>query len=297
MAIATAALLTLIQVGLPEPARSYHQIDDPFCTGTVIRDYSAPLAALPKVRELPASGRLPFAPRGLWLGGGEANVIRAGDSIQFRFLNRGPARAEARLGWYVTSRLVQVDRSGRAVRVAKRKRQRIGLIHKIEKQLFGFARSPRPGLYRFDIAFRDRTGELLGRYHAYYGVVRRRLAVRLHLKGNLFRPGDVIYGRVENRGTEWLFYGEPNSIERYDGTDWVRLNLRRAFSMIGILGPPGTVGRCTSNFRVPTDFAPGHYRMVKQVSYSDRRGLVRGRGGLSRAGRPLTLTAEFEVVP
>lgn len=148
----------------------------------------------------------------------------------------------------------------------------------------GFARSPGPGLYRYDLVFRNRSGRLLGRLHDYYRVVRRNPEIHLALNGSSFSAGETVRAKVEDPGTEWASYGADFGIERFDGAAWVPIDWeavfghRAAFILIGYRSRPGTAGECVSGFTVPETMEPGLYRTTKPVDRSE-------------------LSAEFTIVP
>lgn len=85
-----AAVFALLAT-LPAVAPATEAVPE-FCTATVLRDYTAPLARLPKLRRPAQSGRLPFGPTRLSfhaLGdfgearGAEGGLVRTGEGIHY----------------------------------------------------------------------------------------------------------------------------------------------------------------------------------------------------------------------
>ncbi len=160
------AVAGIVGVGAsPAAPLALAETSEEFCTPRVINDYEAPLAALPKVREPPKSGRLPFGPRRLYFRavadlGVASDVIVEGDGIEYRFGLDGSSFGPKRIGWEVESRLVLINATGKAIRVVRRKRERVGLLsvasggEPAKPREIGFDESPVPGLYRYDLAFR-----------------------------------------------------------------------------------------------------------------------------------------------
>lgn len=265
---------------------------DQFCVPTVLRDYEAPLEALPKVREPPRSGRLPFGPARLRFGAvtdrlqGEALLTEA-QGIEFRFWLTGAELGAKDLDWDVTSRLVRVDREGNERPWPRRKVEHLGRLAVGRSYEIGFGRSGYHGLYRYDLVFRDRAGQVLGRYHRYYVVASPNWNTQLVLNGTSFRRGDGVSAQIQNPGPYRLSYGLSFSIDRKEGERWVAVPLNTlfgegfAFPALGLILGPGEADGCSAGFTVPAAMEPGLYRIVKIVS----------TGGLT------TLGAEFTIEP
>ena len=167
------------------------------------------------------------------------------------------------LGWTVESRLVRINGRGRSLRLANSSSERFGLLKAAgrgslrSREVGGFARAPGPGLYRYDLAFRNQRGRLLGRFHDYYLVVRRNPEIRLALDGSSFSAGESVSAKVEDPGTECVFYGEDFGIDRFDGASWSPIDWEQVFGhraisgLVGYFSAPGTAGQCVSGFTVP----------------------------------------------
>jgi Big-like domain-containing protein len=292
---ALAGLILLGVLGLLSPPQSVAAVyppHDPFCRGLVLRDYAAPINNLPQVRQPSLSGKLPFGPSRLSFLPPSESVVLAGDSIVYRVGLEGSPDRPQTIDWSIASRLIRVDSDGRYLRVAKRSQHHLGLLRADRIRSIGFSRSPGPGFYRFDISFEDRHGRVLGRYQDYFRVIRRSINVRLRLNGTAFQAGDRLLARIENFGAERLSYGLSYSIQRFDGARWTPVDLKDlfypplGFPAIALTNPPGVSSAC-SVFPVPSGLEPGHYRVVKSVSY--------GRVP-SPSHRTLNVTAEFDIL-
>jgi len=112
------------------------------------------------------------------------------------------------------------------------------------------------------------------------------LRVRLGSNHSSYDRGDVVYARVENRGTQQIFDLPEYQIERQVEERWQRvgpIGLRWPRSPPPIL----TSGRARCfNFRIPRSASAGRYRVVKQTEFNS------GEAGEYAS---VTLTREFEV--
>jgi hypothetical protein len=287
--IAVVGAACLVQAS---PAGASGLPADQFCVPAVLRDYEAPLEALPKVREPPRSGRLPFGPARLRFapvaGQSEADALATeAEGIEFRFSLSGAELGPKDLDWDVTSRLMRVDRAGNELPSQRRKVEHLGRLAVGRSYEVGFGRAGSHGLYRYDLVFRDRAGGLLGRFHRYYVVVSPNWNTQLVLNGTSFRPGDEVRSQIQNPGPYRLSYGLAFSIDRKEGDRWVGVPLATlfgegfAFPALGLNLGPGEADGCSAGFAVPESMEPGLYRIVKVVS----------TGGLT------TLGAEFTIEP
>jgi hypothetical protein len=265
---------------------------DQFCVPTVLRDYEAPLESLPKVREPPRSGRLPFGPARLSFRAvadqPEADALATeAEGIKFQFWLTGAELGPKDLDWDVTSRLARVDRAGNVLPRPRLKVEHLGRLAVGRGYEIGFGRAGSHGLYRYDLVFRDPAGDVLGRFHRYYVVVSPNWNTQLVLNGTTFRPGDGVSAQIQNPGPYRLSYGLSFTIDRKEGDRWVGVPLATlfgesfAFPALGPILGPGEADGCSAGFTVPERMEPGLYRIVKVVS----------TGGLT------TLGAEFTIEP
>lgn len=252
------------------------------------RDYEQPLSGLPEIRRMPESGRLPFGPPALELyeTAMHGNVIVGQGSFGYDFVTRSHTR-NLPLGWTVGAEMSLLTQRGGVKRVVDRGRVWIEKVDNAKQPGISLETPEKPGFYRFDIWFEDKGGAFLGRFGEYVRVVEPRLDVRLGINGRSFRAGETVLTRVNNLGTEPVLYGAGFSVERFEGSAWLRppeIDLGPWPLYLGLAGPGGR-GRC-SGFEIPADLPAGRYRVVKEV------GLERT---WPRAGRSLDLTAWFDV--
>lgn len=273
LSVAVTAIVVAISLATPGFAAASHRLKEPFCKSRVLRDFEAPLRRLPEVRE--PGGWLPFAPRKISLFAKSESVVIGGDPIEYGFELPGIVTEGRRLDWDVVSRLVRIDRRGRDIEVVKAQRRHVGPIELVYRVELGFKRSPRPGLYRYDISFASGDGTPLGEYRAHYVVVRRDLEIRLRLNATSFRPGDRILAKIENFRASGYGYGLDYWIQRRDGADWEPVSFeelfghRVRFPRVRRGTGAGMSGPCSASLTVPETMAPGRYRLVKQISWRE----------------------------
>lgn len=300
--VATAVVAVAALAALPASASALGGSTDPFCAPQTLFDYEAPLAGMPDVRELPKGGKLPFGPARVGFyrkNPSQDSLIAEGEPIEYEFSLDGAAHGPMFVDWTVESRLVRVDRTGRSLRLTKRRRQLVGALEVVTDggervvRPIGFGRSPEPGLYRYDLVFRNRKGNLLGHYHHHYRVVRDVRDVRLALNAATYRPGSAVLVQVRNYGPQVIFYGVGFRIERHlDYIDaWALIDNEEVFGRrlfviaIGLGLRPGTSDKCYTGFTVPAKMTPGLYRIVKDIDVGEEE------------PREETVSAEFTVEP
>jgi hypothetical protein len=212
-----------------------------------------------------------------------SNVLAGGGRGGFRIEARAASR-RMHFGWDVTLRAFRVKGQGAngPLRLPNR-RVRLGDIEDLaSKPIEVWTRVPQqPAFYRLDIEIRDLAGNLLSDYSEYLRVLRSFVKARLTLNSHTFDPGDVIFARVENAGSTDLVYGAELAAEAPDGNGgWSNVpgtptSWPQYAEMIG----GGAAGSC-ERLRLPTDLAPGGYRISKHAT---------------AASRSLTLRATFQV--
>lgn len=269
-----------------------------FCETGIVHNYLKPLERMPEVRQAPVDQHLPFGPFRVFLGHTNRVPLQVGSGELGFHLSYSPFHLHKhfspRLDWLVTAQLTRVDRRGRSIEL-------LGRIKKQVKRLRSSDDRPRdtlhfsfevsnPALYRVEIAFRGRSKEMLARYGEYIRVLRPRFDAQLALDRSSFRPGEVVSPRLENYGTESLFYGLDYSIESYDGVSWTPAPIKASgiVPAIGLGTGPGGAASCW-NFRIPMDAPPGLYRFVREVEHA--------AGLFGHRGEPIALTAEFDIAP
>ncbi len=191
------------------------------------------------------------------------------------------------LGWTLRARMFAASRSGEIGREVDHEELKVRTISAADEVKLYLDPHRRPGFYRYDLEILDDAGKLLGAYSRYLKVFGRPFwKVKLGLNGHRFRPGQLVLSRIENLGTEQVMYGEEFRVQRFEEGSWESVsNGRQGWQLwLGMLGP-GASGSCTS-FRIPRDFEPGLYRILKEV----------GPEPWPRGKRSYYLTAPFEVV-
>lgn len=262
-----------------------------FCETSQVHNYEKPLEGMPPVRPSPETQKLPFGPGNIFFGSRGPGPLAIGSeevgySLDYTRIATHPSGK--RLDWLVIAKLDQVDAEGHVQkRVAF---DQVNGLRFPSKHTLAFPLSARPALYRLEVVFRDGSGQRLGRYGEYVRVMRSRPEAHLVLSQSAFRPGELVAPRLENKGTDRLFYGLGYSIEEFDGTGWSRASISPtgAVLLIGLWSGPGEAASCW-RFVVPTDAAPGKYRFVLSVDAY--------RGAAREHSEKLALSSEFEILP
>lgn len=241
-----------------------------FCKQRIVHDYLEPLRQMPQLHEVPSSGHLPFAPARVSVAVLDGGLRVGKGLIGFRFDDEGTGRR--RLGWTVDSSLMRVSRAGDVKATMQSKTVRLGT--EIVDDISGtrFFVSGRPAFYRVDLVIRTGHGRVLGRYGAYFRVAGVRSQSRVALSAEVLAPGQTLFARVENLGTEFILPQSLFRIERAGEAGWTEV----ATAPIPGLKPRirsvlfgGEASRCVQ-YQLPPDFAPGAYRVSDQVSLSRR---------------------------
>jgi hypothetical protein len=263
---------------------------DALCQRGVVHDYEKPLKRLPSLRSVPTSEHLPFAPRNLFFYRvGRGALLLGGGEVGYSLYLESAAQPGGRaIGWLVTAKLSEIDLRGH--KVARSRWRRLRVLESPYSQRLAFRVSKEPALYRLEIVFRAKSGKKLARYGEYFRVVESKIDARLELPTTIFRPGRIVAPKLVNRGTEPLFYGLSYAIEAFDGARWApaKISPTGPVLAIGISSGPGEWASCW-RFSIPPDATPGLYRFVWSGD-AGRNGELNGRN-------PLTLTAEFEILP
>jgi hypothetical protein len=281
------------------PAMVSHGTPKALCSAPAPRDYTAPFASLPPIREIPSEskqhpglGNLPFGPKGIELYATASDQILVGrSSVGFAvwnvgFLGNRPDEHPS-LDWALTARLVALDAAGQDREEIDHARDHIGRIDDAYQPSVFLSAPSRPGFYRADVQISEADGKLLGGYSEYFRVMSPRLKVRLGISNNRLRPGQKIAVRPENLETDALTYGEDYVVQRRESGHWHGYRPMNGGLWEAWLGSiqPGSVGSCNSP-TIPPDAPPGRYRIVKRVGVSLN----------PKASRSVTLVAPFTVV-
>lgn len=176
-------------------------------------------------------------------------------------------RGAVRLDWTITAELWTVDKQGNRLQEVDRQELVIGRLDaRNEPRIELTPLKHRRGFYRFEMQIADQSGKVLGAYGNYFKVVRPFWRVRLGVTPRTARPGQRVWSRLENFGSESVEFGEEFGIQRLELGHWVsQPDLTSGVWLLwaGWLGPGGT-GFCNS-IELPKDAPAGSYRFVKHV--------------------------------
>jgi hypothetical protein len=271
--------LLLFAVGAASAqAVEMHTFGRPFCKGVMLRDYEAPLDRLPPVRHVRLEEDLPFGPRNMSIyQSAFSRVVVGKGGFGYRFFDETYGRREkaVRLDWSVGTSLSRIDHRGRVLRRVGSEEQILGVVREIGELSFWLDTPGRPGLYRYDIEFRDQgSGEVLGSYSEYLRVVKPTYRAGIAVNQRHARPGQRVFARIENRGTSWIEFGLPYEVQRFEDGRWVEQDLGVDGWLLPLLVMPGGQTGWCMPYRVPAEAAPGWYRFVKGIGFGGRRGKV-----------------------
>lgn len=269
LATGFALVLTLAPAA---PAYEEQTYGKPFCAGKPVHDYQRVFDRMPPAHPPPEGEDLPFGPRNMSIYQSAISRIEVGGGgFGYRFADDTYGlREQVDLSWDVTSTMSRVNARGRLERTIASERQELGVLtaRKIGDVSFWLDVPRGPALYRYDIEFRDHeSGRLLGHYWDYLRVVRPRFKARIAVNRKQVHPGGTVYARVENPGTEWVFYGVAYAVQRFADGRWVDApgGPSGAWILIGISMGSGGSGSCM-RYRVPPGAPPGVYRFVKEMA-------------------------------
>jgi hypothetical protein len=262
-----------------------------FCETSVIHNYEKPLEAMPPIRASPERERLPFGPGNLFFGTIGIGPVAVGSQevgYAMTYSRTAPHPTGSKLGWLVTAKLDRVDATRRVTEPVAF--EQVDGVRFPSKHQLAFKVSSKPALYRIEAVFRDGSGKRLGRYGRYLRVVQMHSEKRLALPQTSYRVGETVAPRLENEGTDTLFYGLGYAVDKFDGINWAPTSLGpEAFLLIGLYSFPGEAASCWP-FTVPAEAQAGEYRL--RLSVTTYKALpIRKRPHAS------FLTAEFEVEP
>ena len=251
-------------------------------------DYLQPLNEMTPIQEPPASGRLPFGPRGLRLEGPLRPLVVGDGSVGFRI--RDEAIQQLRhLDWLVETRLSKVNGRGEIVANLGVKGRMLGSVLGGDIGEFAHRLSGDPAFYRMDISFFERgTRHFLGEYSTYARLVSPKVDVRVVIENRMVLPGEFAKARLINFGTVPFVsraYDFGFTVQAFTGTRWVHVPenpsrgpvpKREWWSLGG-----GAETRGCLRYLVPAGQPPGLYRFVK----------------FGASDEDPVLVAQFEVMP
>lgn len=282
MSFAGIALAPVATATAAYPANPLADGNPAFCAPKKpVEDFG--LLELPPIREVPEEAGKALGRGVVDIYGGWDRVMPKRTGFGYRFTEHNYS-GTVRLDWTVTAELWTIDKHGTAFQKVDSQELFIGRLDAAHQPAIE-VKPPagRRGFYRFDMQIESATGKTIASYGAYFKRVRPYWNVKLGLARDRIRPGQRVFSRLENFGTDTASYGESFSIERFKNGSWVRqpgLTPGAWFSWGGILGP-GRTGLCNS-VRLPANTPAGRYRVVKVAG-----GNLRGRGA--------RLTAAFTV--
>jgi hypothetical protein len=268
--VLVALLAILCARAVPASAIEMQTFGKPWCKGTPVHDYRAPLEALPPVRRPPE--KLPFGPHKLNLYDFSFPVIVGEGSVGFGFYDEAFPHRTLHLNWEITVRVSRVNSLGEVLRMVEERTLRLEEVSHPDEIDLRLRVPAGPALYRYDLEFDDlQSGELLGSYSEYLRVVRRTFHARIAANRPAFRPGQTAYARVENPGTEGIFFGLDYDVQRFGAGRWVHYPSGHSAGslLIGLSMGGGGSGWCM-RFRVPATAEPGWYRFIKDLAPASR---------------------------
>lgn len=274
-----ASLLAILCVGAAQAsAIAMPTFGQPWCKGTSVHNYRAPLEALPPVSHPPE--QLPFGPRKLNLYSTSFSPVIVGEGgFGYGFFDETYRDRTLYLNWEVTVRVSRIDSRGEVVRTSRTRVVRLTDVSNPDEIDLWLKVPADPALYRYDLEFHDlQSGELLGGYSEYLRVVHRTFHARIAVDHKMFHPGQEAFARIENRGSEGVGFGVAYDVQRFEDGHWGRSLLGKpVWPAVEIFMGGGGSGFCMP-YRIPFDAPPGRYRFAKALGSADGR-----HGGLRTA--------------
>ncbi len=228
-------------------------------------DYATPLRRLPRIRQIPATGRLPFGPRKIRVI--PPNELLTGGGRSTFYIESQDLSSTLHLHWSMRLVVKRINYRGKVVATLGEQRAelRAGAIGSETAISLKVALPRRPSFYRSDLAI-YRQGHLATTFSQYTRVlpVRRHFALRLDRYS--FLPGETVAARLENHGTVAMTYEPGTYLEMWNGAEWEPIEEEgRAFPPVAISVGPGVPSDC-QRVPLPTDLVAGHYRLEKMVN-------------------------------
>ena len=192
-----------------------------YCRAPVLRNYEVGLQNLPPVVEVPASGRLPFAPpdiRFVFISlPPNGSHLLAGDGSLGYIIQ---ATDGTRLNWTVSSQLVRVSANGDDRDIVDRASDNVEDVSSQGNVSLILKVPGDPGRYRYDMSIFLEGGDLLGKFSRYVQVVRPTLVTRIGIATIALKPGSLLVSRIENLGSVPIEHNGRYEIQRKVGPDW-----------------------------------------------------------------------------
>lgn len=256
-----------------------------FCHERYVRDYEAPLREMPR-QNPPPEGELPFGPRNFGIHRIDRTPLAfEGSRFGYRFGGKHEGARVLDLDWQASATARVVDAHGRVKRVVGSRHWRVHRVKDLDPLEIAFP-ADHPGFYRIDLRIATLDGRRHVAYRDYFRVLRRSNEVSIRVSAESVRPGESIWGLLQNRGAGQLSTRGYLDLERADGDAWVPVPLpptpRSVMGANWLIGP-GEVGWCR-RFDVPADAVPGPYRFSTPVN-------------LANTQKQVTVTGRFSVAP
>lgn len=210
---------------------------------------------------LPSRGGLPVSPMDLRLKAGRSVTVEA-EPISFTLLldrstsSDGHVERPASLDWTFLLTLTPVNRLGHPSGTPDRRRWQVRRLRSPERS-FGMLADP--GLFRASVTIRKIRGRTLASYRQFINVLPARDRISIGLRGgDVYRPGETVLARVENRGTHEAVLPEGSAlvVERLDGGSWVNAEASGEAPSVMFEDreflPAGRASGC-SYFMIPSD--------------------------------------------
>jgi hypothetical protein len=227
---------------------------------------------------------LPAGPADLRLKAGRSVTVE-NEPISFRLvLDRsvsrdGQVERPANLGWTFVLTLTPVNRVGHPSGTPDQRRWRLRRLNYSERR---FDIGADPGLYRASVTIRKVGGRTFASYRQFINVLPLRDRISIGIRdGGVYRPGDTVFARVENRGTREALLPEGSTlvVERLEGGVWVKAEANGEAPSVMFEDPEflpaGQASGC-SNFTIPSNASTSfRFSLVAQSGSGETRKVVR----------------------
>jgi hypothetical protein len=256
-----------------------------FCRERYVRDYEAPLREMPH-QHPPPRGELPFGPRNFGIHRINLTPLAfEGSRFGYRFGGKNEEHRVLDMNWRATAVARVVDPRGHVRRIVGERRWRVERVKDLDPLELAFP-ADHPGFFRVDLRIATLDGRRHVAYRDYFRVLRRSNDVGIRVSAESVRPGETVWGLLENPGAGQLSTRGYLDLERADGDAWVPVPLPptpRSVMGAGWIIGPGEVGWC-QRFDVPADAVPARYRFSTPVN-------------LANTQKQVTVTGPFVVAP
>jgi hypothetical protein len=255
-----------------------------FCGERFVRDYEAPLREMPRQHPSP-EGELPFGPRNFGIHRIDRTPLALeGRRFGYRFGGKNEGARVLDLDWRASAVARAVDARGRAGAVVGRRHWRAHRIKDLSPLEIAFP-ADHPGYFRVDLRIATLDGRRHLAYRDYFRVLRRSNEVGVRVSAESVRPGEPVWGLLENAGAGQLSTLGYLELERAEAGAWVSVPLpptpRSVMGVRWVIGP-GEVGWC-QRFDVPADAVSGLYRFSTPVNLANTQKQVRATGSFTVA--------------